>query len=142
MTEAGGYDPRYLEGIALFNKEDFFEAHEVWEALWHDTHGEAKDFIQGLIQVTSAFHHFQQGNMRGARILHDSGLQLLAPYGNFYMGLDLKDLKQRFDQSLKEILEAPFENLKGRGYPGIFHLPYTSDRAFKLELQEASPGPA
>ena len=68
----------YHDGIHLFNERDFFEAHEVWEDLWHATHGEARDFIQGLIQVTSALHHFGNGNMRGARLLHDSGIALLA----------------------------------------------------------------
>ena len=31
------YDPRYLAGIVLFNRGDFFEAHEVWESLWMET---------------------------------------------------------------------------------------------------------
>ena len=43
------YDPRYLAGVVLFNRGDFFEAHEAWEALWMDTAGEEKKFIQGLI---------------------------------------------------------------------------------------------
>ncbi|HMX44082.1 MAG TPA: DUF309 domain-containing protein, partial [Elusimicrobiota bacterium] len=30
--------------MALFNNEDFFEAHEAWEELWHETQGEAREF--------------------------------------------------------------------------------------------------
>ena len=48
-TTAPMYDPRYLAGVVLFNQGDFFEAHEAWEALWMDTAGEEKKFIQGLI---------------------------------------------------------------------------------------------
>ena len=33
------YDPRYLAGIVLFNRGDYFEAHEVWEDLWMETAG-------------------------------------------------------------------------------------------------------
>jgi uncharacterized protein len=133
MSETGRVteDPRFRAGVDHFNKADFFEAHEEWESLWHDTRGEPKDFVQGLIQVTSALHHLQVGNMRGARQLHDSGLELLAPYGDAYQGVDLKALRGRFDLSLREILHEPRERLAGRGNPdGPVRIPYTPDRAF------------
>ena len=38
------YDPRYLEGIRLFNDCEFFEAHDVWEELWADYQGESRKF--------------------------------------------------------------------------------------------------
>ena len=49
------YDPRYLAGIVLFNRGDFFEAHEVWEQLWMEP-GEDKKFFQGLIQAAVALN--------------------------------------------------------------------------------------
>jgi uncharacterized protein len=127
-------DPRYLKGVELFNNEDFFEAHEVWEDLWHETRGEARDFVQGLIQVASSFHHLRNGNMRGARILHDTGLELLAPYGDSYLGADLKGLKAGFDAALRGILEPPLERLAGRGHPGPVKIDYAPERAPKLRL--------
>ncbi len=27
-------DPRYVEGLRLFNEAEFFAAHDVWEDLW------------------------------------------------------------------------------------------------------------
>lgn len=129
------YDERYLKGVDLFNNEDFFEAHEVWEDLWHATRGEARDFIQGLIQVTSAFHHLRNGNMRGARILHDSGVQLLGPYGDRYMGLDLKKLRAEFDAALSGILEPPVDQLAGRGHAGPVKIDYSPAKAPKVRLQ-------
>lgn len=128
-------DPRYAIGIQLFNREDFFEAHEVWEELWHNTYGVNKDFFQGLIQVTSAMHHLQIGNMRGARILYGSGIELLAPYGPRHLGLDLDHLRTRFTQAMKGILDVPKEQLTGRGGKGPIKIPYTSNLAFKLELE-------
>ena len=52
------YDPRYLAGIVLFNRGDFFEAHEVWESLWMETFTPEKKFYQGLIQAAVALCHF------------------------------------------------------------------------------------
>lgn len=139
MSETGGVtaDPRFGAGADFFDKEEFFEAHEEWEALWHETRGEPRDFVQGLIQVTSAMHHLQIGNMKGARQLHDTGLQLLARYGDAYEGVDLKALRERFDLSLREILSEPLARLAGRGDP---HAPvkiaYTPGRAFHFPRQK------
>src|SRR5213594_3098862 len=59
-----GLDP-VQEGIRLFNEEYFFEAHEVLEDLWKREHGKSKLFLQGLIQICAAYHHFQNGNLIG-----------------------------------------------------------------------------
>jgi predicted metal-dependent hydrolase len=140
MPETGRVtdDPRFREGVRLFDAQDFFEAHEEWESLWHETRGAPRDFVQGLIQVTSAMHHLRNGNMRGARLLHDSGAGLLAPYGDSYEGVDLKSLRERFDASLKEILAEPLEKLPGRGHPGTVLIPFTPGRVFKFPFNPAS----
>jgi len=128
-------DPRFRRGVDHFNKEDFFEAHEAWEELWHETRGEARDFIQGLIQVTSALHHLQVGNMRGARILHDSGGDLLASYGDHFLGVDLALLRREFDRALEGLLDVPLEQLAGRGHAGPVKIRYSSDRAFPFPFR-------
>ncbi|MBL8024455.1 MAG: DUF309 domain-containing protein [Elusimicrobia bacterium] len=126
-------DPRFEMGISLFNREEFFEAHEVWEELWHDTRGSNKDFFQGLIQVTSAMHHLQIGNMRGARILYGSGIELLTPYGTHHLGLNLTLLRTKFTQALTGILDAPIDQLAGRGLSGPIKISYSSQLAFQLK---------
>lgn len=83
------YEPRYLAGIVLFNRGDFFEAHEAWEALWMDTHGEEKKFIQGLIQAAVGLCHFCNGNLRGAVKLYRSSRDYMTPYGDMYMGMEV-----------------------------------------------------
>jgi predicted metal-dependent hydrolase len=128
----GAADPRYQKGIALFNAQDFFEAHEVWEELWHETRGEPRDFVQGLIQVTSAFHHFTNGNMRGAHILIKSGLELLAPYGDAYWGMDLAALRASVEKSFGDIIAAPLDQLAGRGHSGPIKIPFSQDRTFQM----------
>ena len=45
------YDPRYLAGVLLFNGGCFFEAHEVWEDVWAESHGDERRLVQGLIQA-------------------------------------------------------------------------------------------
>jgi len=86
--ETASYEPRFLAGIVLFNRGDFFEAHEVWELLWMDNSGEEKKFIQGLIQAAVGLCHFCNGNLRGAAKLYRSSRDYMTPYGAHYWGLD------------------------------------------------------
>ena len=61
------YDSRYIEGIDCFNRGAYFQAHEVWESVWMEEGGTAKDFYKGLIQVAVCLHHFGNGNTRRGR---------------------------------------------------------------------------
>jgi hypothetical protein len=88
MAVGALYDPRYLAGIVLFNRGDFFEAHEVWESLWMDTFGAEKRFYQALIQAAVGLLHFCNGNTRGAVKLYRSCRDYMAKYGSPYLGLD------------------------------------------------------
>ena len=46
---AADYPELYLQGLRLFNDEEFFERHEVLEELWTETQDERRKFYQGLI---------------------------------------------------------------------------------------------
>src|SRR5262245_16678381 len=83
------YDPRYLAGVVLFNRGDYFEAHEVWEDLWRDCPGEDRRFYQALIQAAVAIYHWGNGNARGASRLFHSGRSYMAAYPSPRHGLDV-----------------------------------------------------
>ena len=57
MDEANEYDRRYLAGVVLFNRGDFFEAHEVWEDLWMNCAGQNG-------RELSIFQSLRQAKMR------------------------------------------------------------------------------
>ena len=46
---------KFKEGIDLFNKKKFFEAHEIWEKLW--LNAKEKKFLQGLIFIAGGYYH-------------------------------------------------------------------------------------
>lgn len=113
MTEVE-YDPRYLQGIELFNECEFFEAHDVWEELWADIQGDSRRFYQGLIQVAVCLHHFCNGNIRGAQKLYHSCQGYLADYDDSYLGVDLQKLRSELTACCAEILatEEKFPNIE------------------------------
>ncbi len=60
------FGEQYQVGIRHFNAREFYDAHEVWEDVWRESHGIEKRFLQGLIQVAVALHHHSTGNVVGA----------------------------------------------------------------------------
>ena len=82
----------YRNGIALFNHQEYFDAHEVLEDVWRGAPEPERKFLQGLIQLAVAFHHFSTGNRIGARSLLARGSRNLAAYPDPHQGLSLAPL--------------------------------------------------
>jgi len=78
-----------LEGIEQFNRQGYFESHELWEALWKGEAGPARSFYKGLIQAAVALHHLMHGNAHGARKLLSGAQRHLERYRPHYLGLDV-----------------------------------------------------
>jgi hypothetical protein len=83
-------DPRYRDGVARFNRGDYFDAHEVWEDVWRESASDdARRFLQALIQIAAAYHHLQRGerlhrgSLRGAsRLFHKALARLETPWSS------------------------------------------------------------
>ena len=65
------------EGVDLFNRRAFFEAHEAWEAIWRTNPGEPAYFLHGLIQIAAGFVKLQRGEPKGAAALLAKGARKL-----------------------------------------------------------------
>jgi hypothetical protein len=100
------YDPRYLSGILFFNSRDFFEAHEVWEDLWAESHGDERRFYQGLIQAAVGLFHFSGGNLGGAIKLYRSSRDYMARCGSPFQGLDVADFWRQMERCFAPLLSA------------------------------------
>lgn len=98
------YDPRYLAGIVLFNRGDFFEAHEVWESLWMETFTPEKKFYQGLIQAAVGLLHFCNGNVAGAAKLYKSSRDYMTRYGSPFLGLNQDGFWGQMDRCFSELM--------------------------------------
>jgi hypothetical protein len=57
----------YLAGCDLFNHGYYWEAHEMWEGLWHacGRRGAAADFIKALIKLAAAGVKAREGRPAG-----------------------------------------------------------------------------
>ena len=84
---------RFERGLAHFNARQFFEAHEVWEEIWLVEDEPEKTFLQGVIQIAAAFHHYRRGNSDGAETLLAAGIVKISRFPHDYHGLAVEDLR-------------------------------------------------
>lgn len=93
------------EGLKLYEAGEFFTAHEAWESVWLRSPEPEKTFLQGLIQVTAAFHHVQRSNHLGALLLLQAALGRIERYPADFGGISVSLLCQDIRQQVN-ILEA------------------------------------
>ncbi len=104
------------KGVAEFNCGKFFECHDTLEEIWRGTRGPARDFLQGLIQISVGFYHLRNGNNAGGESQLSKGLKNIECYGNAYAGIELARLRQEVETWLGKVrrgekLEAALDDL-------------------------------
>lgn len=88
---------RYLHGVDLFNRFYFWEAHEVWEALWksHPPGSDPALFIQGLINLSASLLKLHMGAGASSQKLWTAAeSRLLRFQGDPWMGVAVDRLLQ------------------------------------------------
>jgi predicted metal-dependent hydrolase len=81
--------------VTLFNDRRFWHAHEAWEEIWLTAESDTRAFLQGLIQLSAAYHHLERGTLRGAARLFDAAIERLGAAGATAHGVDLTTLLER-----------------------------------------------
>jgi len=101
------------EGLAAYERGDFFEAHELLEPAWMGTPDlPERALLQGLIKVAAAYVHDVRGNpagivrnLTGARALLDEA-RATGPAVNV-AGIDLGELIGDIDARLADLADHP-----------------------------------
>lgn len=102
-------DPRYLHGIALFNAQYFFDAHDAWEDLWADTRGEDRLFWQALIHSAVALYHWRNGNRKGSRNSYGMFVTKAGQYPAEHHGLKLGRFRDDMAAFFADLDAKPFD---------------------------------
>ncbi|NUN49311.1 MAG: DUF309 domain-containing protein [Candidatus Brocadiae bacterium] len=102
-------DPRYLQGIALFNAQYFFDAHDAWEDLWADTRDGDRLFYQSLIHAAVALYHWRNGNVAGASNVYGYFTRRSAGYPDVHHGLRFGVFRDRMAALFARLGSDPFD---------------------------------
>jgi predicted metal-dependent hydrolase len=77
------------QGLELMRAERWFDAHEALEEEWRGAPEAERDFLQGLVHVTVAWHHAANGNRPGATRQLEKAARRLGPYAPAHRGVDV-----------------------------------------------------
>ncbi|MGA2246787.1 MAG: DUF309 domain-containing protein [Verrucomicrobiota bacterium] len=107
--QGGELDARYLGYFACFNRQLFYEAHEVLEDLWlPDRCGPNGNFYKGLIQLAGAFVHLQKNRLRPAAALFRLAQANLERYPARHEQLNLEAVQLLIHGWLVQLEKAGF----------------------------------
>src|ERR1700739_857542 len=99
-----GVDPHYAGYFHCFNRQLFYEAHDVLENLWlADRHGANGTFYKGLIQLAGAFVHLQKNRLRPAAALFKLARANLEKYPGRHDRLNLATVHAMIEHWLGEL---------------------------------------
>lgn len=102
-------DPHYLGYFHCFNKQFFYEAHEVLEHLWlADKHGPNGPFYKGLIQLAGAFVHLQRDHLQPAAALFKLACANFEKYPRVHERLNLETVLKLAQKWLEELERTRF----------------------------------
>jgi predicted metal-dependent hydrolase len=103
-------DPHYAGYFHCFNRQLFYEAHDVLEHIWlPDKHGANGAFYKGLIQLAGAFVHLQKNRLRPAAALFKLARINLEKYPGHHDGLDMNMVHTLIEKWLGELESKNFE---------------------------------
>jgi predicted metal-dependent hydrolase len=97
-------DAHYLSYFECFNRQRFYEAHDVLETLWlAQRHGGNGLFFKGLIQLAGAFVHLQKNRLQPAARLFKLARTNLRGYPGTHERLDVDAVLAMIEQWLDQL---------------------------------------
>ncbi|MCC6188362.1 MAG: DUF309 domain-containing protein [Anaerolineales bacterium] len=91
---AGELSPLARNGLDLFNRGLYFEAHEALELAWMEETGSVRELYRGILQIAVAYLQITRLNYRGAMKMFLRLRQWLDPLPDACRGVDLAQLRQ------------------------------------------------
>jgi predicted metal-dependent hydrolase len=77
------------EGVRIFNRGAYFDAHEILEHAWNEDRGPARELYRGLLQIAVAYLQIERGNYNGALKMFLRMRQWLDPLPDTCRGVDV-----------------------------------------------------
>jgi hypothetical protein len=129
-------NPYYRAFFLCWNKQRYYEAHDVLEQVWLHKDTADDDFFKGLIQAAGAFVHLQKNfehpshpkhgkRLRPAVRLFALAEKHLSPFAPTRHGLDVAQLLELLRENRKRIMQSDYQTN-----------PWSPETAPKLDVKE------
>jgi hypothetical protein len=92
------HPPEFYKGLELFNREFYYECHDLWEEVWADAKGKNKIFYQALIMSAVSLYHFGNENLEGALSCFHKALKQFSQLPEIFLSLNLSEFVGRMEE--------------------------------------------
>ncbi len=97
---------RLVQAINKFNRQEYFECHEILEDIWFDVRDDSRDFYQGLLHAAVGFYHLtKKRNQKGTIIQLNKALDKLAKFGAEFKDIELDSLTVSIRNIIKKMVK-------------------------------------
>ncbi len=98
-------DAHFFKGVELFNRGEFFAAHEEMEEAMNLLEDETSDweFYLGLLRAAVANHKLEQGELSSARLHLRAALKFLEAYPDRHRGIKLREFRSALSAELARV---------------------------------------
>lgn len=100
-----------LMGIDLFNRQQFFEAHEKLEEAWNDDQTPGRELYRAILQVAVAYLQIQRQNYTGAVKMFLRLRQWIEPLPDSCRGVDVERLRLDAQAVYNQLTESGREKI-------------------------------
>jgi hypothetical protein len=98
--------PLARHGLELFNRGEYFEAHEVLETAWNEDPTPGRELYRAILQVAVAYLQIERGNYRGAVKMFWRVRQWIDPLPEVCRGVDVARLRQDAGQVYQRLVDG------------------------------------
>ena len=93
-----------LEGIAEFNRREFYRSHETLEPEWRRQEGDTRALLHGIIQLAVGLLHVERANFKGAASLLNKAVHKLQGLPPVHQGIDVAALHNEAQRAYVTVL--------------------------------------
>jgi hypothetical protein len=93
-----------LRGLELFNRGEYFEAHEALEEAWNEDDTPGRELYRAILQVAVAYLQVERGNYNGALKMFLRLRQWIDPLPERCRGVEVAQLRSDARRVYEEIL--------------------------------------
>ncbi len=99
----GPLPQKAIEGLALFNRGRYWEAHEALEAAWRAETGPVRELYRGVLQAGVVYLHITRQNYAGAMKVYRRSQKWLTLWPETCRGIAIGQLQKDLQRAILEV---------------------------------------
>ncbi len=94
---AGAIHPAAIKGMQLFNKGEYWLAHEALEEAWKEESGAVRELYRAILQTGVVYLHVTRNNYNGAVKVYRKVQKWITPWPEVCRGIQIGQLRRELD---------------------------------------------